>query len=97
MSALLITGLKTLCKERVLTPRGKDMIPKLGPVVVASPIRIRKLTYLSDYGNEIFELARPRGLERSGHRVFKNISDSERHAPVRFYADSRFVLQLIPH
>jgi hypothetical protein len=74
MSALLITGLKALCKEHVLTPRGKDMIPKLGPVVAASPIR--KLTYLSDYGNEIFELVRPRGLEQSGHGVFGNTSDS---------------------
>jgi hypothetical protein len=37
MSALLITGLRILYKEYVLTPRGKDMIPELGPVVTASP------------------------------------------------------------
>jgi len=37
MSALLITGLMALFKERVLTPRGKDMNPVLGPVVAASP------------------------------------------------------------
>jgi hypothetical protein len=44
------------------------MNPELGPVVAASPKR--KLTYLSDYGNEIFEPIRPRGIERSGHGVF---------------------------
>jgi hypothetical protein len=36
MSALLITGLR-LFKEHVLTPRGRDMIPELGPVVTVSP------------------------------------------------------------
>ncbi len=65
MSALLITGLKALYKEHVLTPRGKDMIPKLGPVVASSPNR--KLTYLYYYRNEIFELVRTRDLEQSGH------------------------------
>jgi hypothetical protein len=44
MSALLITGLKALSKEHVLTPRGKDMNPELGPVVAASPER--RLSYL---------------------------------------------------
>ena len=30
--------IKALCnKEDVLTPRGRDMIPELGPVVTASP------------------------------------------------------------
>ena len=43
MSALLITGLGALFKEHVLTPRGKDMNPVLGPVVAASPER--KLSY----------------------------------------------------
>jgi hypothetical protein len=43
MSALLITGLGALFKEHVLTPRGKDMNPVLGPVVNASPER--KLSY----------------------------------------------------
>jgi len=37
MSALLITGLRLFYKEYVLTPRGKDMNPELGPVVAASP------------------------------------------------------------
>ena len=46
--------IEALYKEYVLTPRGKDMNPELGPVVAASPIR--KLTYLSDYANEIFEM-----------------------------------------
>jgi hypothetical protein len=68
MSALLITGLKALSKEHVLTPRGKDMNPVLGPVVAASPERM--LSYLSGCSNEIFELVRPRGLEQSGHGVF---------------------------
>jgi hypothetical protein len=72
MSALLITGLKALYKEHVLTPRGRDMNPVLGPVVAASANR--KLTYLSDYHNEIFELVRPRGLEQSGHGVAVSVS-----------------------
>jgi NNP family nitrate/nitrite transporter-like MFS transporter len=67
MSALLITGLRLFYKEYVLTPRGKDMNPELGPVVAASPNR--KLTYLSYCGNEIFELVRTRDLEQSGHWV----------------------------
>ena len=37
MSALLITGLYGSLMELVLTPRGKDMIPVLGPVVAISP------------------------------------------------------------
>ena len=37
MSALLITGLRLFYKEYILTPRGKDMNPELGPVVAASP------------------------------------------------------------
>jgi hypothetical protein len=44
MSALLITGLRLFYKEYVLTPRGKDMNPELGPVVAASPEK--KLSYL---------------------------------------------------
>jgi hypothetical protein len=63
MSALLITGLRALFKEHALTPRGKDMNPVLGPVVAASPSR--KLTYLSDYSNEILELLRSHGLKQS--------------------------------
>jgi hypothetical protein len=37
MSALLITGSRALFKEIVLTPRGKDMNPELGPVVAVPP------------------------------------------------------------
>jgi hypothetical protein len=55
MSALLITGLK-LFKEHVLTPRGRDMIPELGPVVTASPGS--KLSYLGAGGKVILELVR---------------------------------------
>ena len=36
MSALLKTGLNGSLMEFVLTPRGKDMIPILGPVVTIS-------------------------------------------------------------
>jgi hypothetical protein len=67
MSALLITGLRLFYKEYVLTPRGKDMNPELGPVVAASPDR--KLTYLSNYSKVIFRQARPRDLKLSGNRV----------------------------
>jgi hypothetical protein len=45
MSALLIAGLRLFYKEYVLTPRGKDMNPELGPVVAASPEN--RLSYLS--------------------------------------------------
>jgi hypothetical protein len=55
MSALLITGLR-LFKEHVLTPRGRDMIPELGPVVTVSPGS--KLSYLGAGGNVIFKLVR---------------------------------------
>jgi hypothetical protein len=51
MSALLITGSRALFKEIVLTPRGKDMNPELGPVVAASPNR--ELSYLSGRSNGI--------------------------------------------
>jgi len=37
MAALLIIELRLLYKEYVLTPRGRDMNPELGPVVAASP------------------------------------------------------------
>jgi hypothetical protein len=50
----MITGVKVLFKEIVLTPRGTDMILKFGPLVTAS--QNKKLTYLSDYANEIFEM-----------------------------------------
>jgi hypothetical protein len=60
MSALLITGLR-LSKEHVLTPRGRDMNPVLGPVVTVSPGS--KLSYLGAGGNVIFKLVRKgRGL-----------------------------------
>ncbi len=52
MSALLITGSRALFKEIVLTPRGKDMIPELGPVVPASPGS--KLSHLETASNVIF-------------------------------------------
>jgi hypothetical protein len=68
MSALLITGLR-LFKEHVLTPRGRDMIPELGPVVTASPGS--KLSYLKAGGNVIFKLVTPR--LRSGHGNRKRI------------------------
>jgi hypothetical protein len=54
MSALLITGSRALFKEIVLTPRGKDMNPVLGPVVAASPES--RLSYLSGCGNGTFIL-----------------------------------------
>jgi len=54
MSTLMITGVKVLFKEIVLTPRGTELILKFGPLVSAS--QNRKLTSLSDYANEIFEM-----------------------------------------
>jgi hypothetical protein len=59
MSALLMTGLR-LFKEHVLTPRGKDMNPELGPVVAASPGS--KLSYLSGCGNGIFNWSEKSGF-----------------------------------
>ena len=43
--------IEALFKEIVLTPRGRDMNPELGPVVAASPEK--RLSYLSgcDNGN----------------------------------------------
>jgi hypothetical protein len=52
MSALLITGLRLFYKEYVLTPRGRDINPELGPVVAAS--LKRKLSYLWVLTNVIF-------------------------------------------
>jgi hypothetical protein len=52
MSALLITGLRLFYKEYVLSPRGKDMNPELGPVVAASPEK--RLSHLFCYINGIF-------------------------------------------
>jgi len=45
-----------LKKEHVLTPRGKDMNPVLGPVVAASPKR--RLSYSQYLEQCIFELVR---------------------------------------
>ena len=53
----------------------------------------RRLPYLCDYGNEISELVRPRGLEQSEHGVFGNTSDSELNVSVSFSTDSRLVLR----
>jgi hypothetical protein len=44
--------IEALYKEYVLTPRGRDMNPVLGPVVTASPKN--RLSYLSGCGNRIF-------------------------------------------
>ena len=41
--------IEALYKENVLTPRGKDMIPELGPVVTVSPGS--KLSYLYAWSN----------------------------------------------
>ena len=44
--------IEALYKEYVLTPRGRDMNPELGPVVTASPEK--RLSYLLGCGNVIF-------------------------------------------
>jgi hypothetical protein len=46
--------IEALYKEYVLTPRGRDMNPELGPVVAASPER--KLSYLWVLSNVILIL-----------------------------------------
>ena len=45
-----------LSKEHVLTPRGKDMNPVLGPVVAASPER--RLSYLYGLRQRYFMLVK---------------------------------------
>ena len=44
--------IEALHKEYVLTPRGRDMNPELGPVVAASPEN--RLSYLSGCSNGIY-------------------------------------------
>jgi Ni,Fe-hydrogenase III small subunit len=45
MLALLKSRIKRFPMELVLTPRGKDMIPVLGPVVTISPKSILSHTF----------------------------------------------------
>ena len=84
MSALLITGLRLLYKEYVLTPRGRDMNPELGPVV--APSLENSQSYISGCGNMIFFIGRSlvyflfpyefrwleAGPRKVGDRRFKN-------------------------
>jgi hypothetical protein len=46
MLALLKNRIKRFPMELVLTPRGKDMIPVLGPVVTISPTHILSHTFI---------------------------------------------------
>jgi hypothetical protein len=63
--------IKALFKKHVLTPRGKDMNPVLGPVVPASPGS--KLSYLKAGSNGNIKLVIPRlrsGQGEGRERVF---------------------------
>jgi len=65
--------IKALQKEHVLTPRGRDMIPELGPVVTVSPDS--KLSYLYVWSNGNFKLV---GL-RSGFEGCSKVQISLRY------------------
>jgi len=51
-----VNRIEGLSKEYVLTPRGKDMNPVLGPVVAASPER--RLSYLYGLRQRYFMLVK---------------------------------------